>query len=273
MPEADVIQRTNAPLTVESLAEQFAACGLAAGQTVLVHSAMSQIGWIAGGPEAVILALLRVLGSSGTLMMPSHSASNTDPARWQNPPVPPEWVPIIRAHMPAYNPATTPTREMGAIAELFRTWPGVLRSDHPIGSFAARGPDAQTLVAGHTLHDMFGETSPLGKLYALDGYVLLLGVGHGNNTSLHLAENRAQWPGKRTISEGTAMRVEGVRQWVSFEMLQPDAEDFETIGAAFEQGVPQPRVGNATVRFFRQRPIVDFAVKWMQDNRDFTKRI
>lgn len=272
MSEADVVQRTRTPLTVESLAEQFAACGLAAGQTVLVHSAMSRIGWIAGGPEAVILALLQVLTPSGTLMMPSHSASNTDPAHWQNPPVPLEWVPIIRAHTPPYNPATTPTREMGVIAELFRTWPGAVRSAHPIGSFAALGPNAETLTAGHTLKDMFGETSPLGKLYALDGHVLLLGVGHSNNTSLHLAENRAQWPGRRMIPEGTAMLVDGARQWVHFEMLQLETDDFDAIGAAFEQGAQPGRVGNASVRFFRQRPIVDFAVEWMEKNRDFTQR-
>lgn len=273
MSEQGVIAQTKTPLTVESLAAHLADCGLSAGQTVLVHSAMSKIGWIAGGPEAVILALLHVLGPQGTLMMPAHTASNTDPANWQNPPVPPDWIPIIRAQSPAYNPATTPTREMGVIAELFRTWPGVMRSAHPIGSFAALGPNAAVLTADHGLEDMFGDSSPLGKLYAMDGYVLLLGVGHGNNTSLHLAESRATWPGKHTIHEGTAMLVDGVRQWVDFEMLHWHDDDFEVIGAFHEgeQGYQPRMIGNATVRFFRQRPIVDFAVQWMQQNRDFTR--
>jgi aminoglycoside 3-N-acetyltransferase len=273
LSEWDVIQQTKIPLTVDLLAEQLAACGLAAGQTVLVHSAMSKIGWVNGGPEAVIRALLRVLGPDGTLMMPTHTSGRTDPARWQNPPVPPEWIPVIRATMPVFDPAITPTREMGATAELFRTWPGALRSNHPIGSFAARGPNADYLTEGHSLEDMFGESSPLGKLYALDGHVLLLGVGHGNNTSLHLAENRANWPGKRVIIEGTAMQVDGAPKWIYFEMLQLETDDFETIGDAFEsaQGLTPGKVGNAEVRLFRQRPIVDFAVEWMERNRDFTK--
>jgi aminoglycoside 3-N-acetyltransferase len=230
------------------------------------------MGWVAGGPEAVILALLRVLGSHGTLMMPAHTPI-TDPAHWKNPPVPPDWVPIIRAHMPAFNPATTPTRAMGVIAELFRTWPGTVRSAHPIGSFAARGPQAKYLTADHRLEDIFGETSPAGKLYALDGCVLLLGVGHDNNTSLHLAEYRADWPGKHTIPEGTAMLVDGVRQWVSFEIPQLETDDFEALGAAYEaaQRIQSGRVGSAAARFFRQRPIVDFAVEWMEHNRDFTE--
>ena len=269
MTEADVIQATPQPLTVQSLAEQFAACGLAAGQTVLVHSAMSKIGWIAGGPEAVILALLQVLTPSGTLMMPAHSTQNTDPAQWGNPPVPESWVPVIRAQMPAYNPHTTPTRQMGAIAELFRTWPGAVRSAHPTMSFAALGPQAAALTADHVLEADLGEGSPIGRLYQLDGHVLLLGVGHSNNTSLHLAEFRADWPGKRYTGHGSAMLVNGQRQWVEYEALELDSDDFDQIGAAYEAEHPvqMGRVGNATVRFFRQRPIVDFAVQWMQRHR------
>lgn len=273
LSEWDVIEQTKTPLTVDSLAEQFAACGLAAGQTVLVHSAMSKIGWIVGGPEAVIQALLRVLGPDGTLMMPTHTTQRTDPARWGNPPVPPEWVPIIRRNMPVFDPATTPTRQMGAIVEVFRRWPGAVRSNHPIGSFAALGPNADYLTAGHSLEDMFGESSPLGKLYAVDGHVLLLGVGHGNNTSLHLAETRANWPGKRVIIEGTTVLVEGAPKWVYFEMLQMETDDFPAIGTAFEAAhhIPLGNVGNAEAHFFRQRPIVDFAVEWMERNRDYTK--
>lgn len=269
MTEADVIQATPQPLTVQSLAEQFAACGLAAGQTVLVHSAMSKIGWIAGGPEAVILALLQVLTPSGTLMMPAHSTQNTDPAQWGNPPVPESWVPVIRAQMPAYNPHTTPTRQMGAIAELFRTWPGAVRSAHPTMSFAALGPQAAALTADHVLEADLGEGSPIGRLYQLDGHVLLLGVGHSNNTSLHLAEFRADWPGKRYTGHGSAMLVNGQRQWVEYEALELDSDDFDQIGAAYEAQHPvrTGRVGSATVRFFRQRPIVDFAVQWMQRHR------
>ncbi len=208
-------------------------------------------------------------------MMPAHTTHNTDPAMWHNPPVPPEWVPIIRAHTPAYNPATTPTREMGAIAELFRTWPGVLRSDHPVASFAARGPNAAYLTADHRVEYDVGDGSPIGKLYELDGDVLLLGVGHGNNTSLHMAEFRTDWPGKPFITTGSAILVNGERQWVSYPALDIDSSDFEQLGAAYEAAYPAAvrvgKVGNATARFFRQRPIVDFAVEWIKTHRDSTK--
>jgi aminoglycoside 3-N-acetyltransferase len=270
MSEADTIYPHDLPLTVDGLAEAFAACGVGAGQTVLVHSKMSAIGWIAGGPVAVIQALLRVLTPSGTLMMPTHTAANTDPSHWHEPPVPKNWWPIIRDHSPAFDPAITPTREMGVTAELFRTWPGVQRSAHPIGSFAAMGPNAAYLTADHRVeHDMFGEQSPIGKLCELDGSILLLGVGHGNNTSLHLAEYRAQWPGKRFIQEGTAMFVNGERRWIPFTMLAINNDDFQQIGDSYEaeHGIPRGQVGRAEARFMKQRPLVEYAVQWMEKNR------
>ena len=269
MPEAATISKDEHPLTVDTLVQQLSTCGLQAGQTVIVHSSMSKMGWVAGGAQAVIQALLQVLGTDGTLMMPTHTTQNTDPANWSRPPVPDTWVPIIRANTPAFDPATTPTRSMGVIPELFRTWPGTLRSDHPIGSFAAHGPNAENLTRDHQLLDMFGDSSPLGKLYELDGYVLLLGVDHGNNTSLHLAENRANWPGKYFISEATAMSVRGLRQWVTFKMLSLETDDFNLIGDSYEAqaGIQHGKVGQATVRLIRQRPLIDFAVEWMEANR------
>lgn len=269
MPEGDTIHDDALPLTVESLAAQLQACGLRAGQTVLVHSSLSALGWVAGGAQAVIMALLEALGADGTLMMPAHSNANTDPGQWRNPPVPEAWWGIIRAHWPAYDPDRTPTRAMGAIPELFRTWPGVIRSAHPSGSFAAHGPSAHALIDGHTLESIFGDDSPIGHLYALDGHVLLLGVGHFNNTSLHLAEFRAQWPGKAWIDDSAAMLVDGQRQRVTYRTVDLNADDFGQIGDSFEaeNHFTPCRVGRAEVRFFRQRPIVDYAVRWMEANR------
>ncbi len=272
MSEKNVIDRTTIPLTVTSLSEQLRACGLVEGQSVLVHMAMSKLGWIIGGAEAVILALLAVVGDTGTIMMVTNSSNNTDPDEWQHPPVPEEWWQTIRDHTPAYNPLTTPTRGLGVVPELFRTWPGVLRSAHPAFSLAALGPQAEYLVAGHALSEDTGDRSPVGKLYELDGHVLLLGVDHWNNTSLHLAEFRANYPGKRNLRTGSAMLVNGRRQWVAYETLDTNPDDFGEIGAAFDKAhnIAIQQINGAPVRFFRQRLVVDFAVKWLEQHRDFT---
>src|ERR671933_1181666 len=180
MTVREIVQRTSQPLTVDSLAEQLDACGLHYGQSVIVHSALSQLGWVVGGPVAVIQALLRVVGTSGTLMMPTQTWKNLDPASgaYQAEGIPEAWWPIVREHLPAYDPAITPSIGMGVIAELFRTWPGARRSEHPTRSFAALGPNAEMLTAEHPLTDVFGSDSPLGKLYDLDGHILIIGLDH-----------------------------------------------------------------------------------------------
>ena len=270
MSEQEVIERTVTPLTASSLAGKLRACGLAEGQTVLVHMAMSRLGWVVGGAQAAILALLAAVGDSGTIMMVTDSSQNTDPAEWQNPPVPDAWWQTIRDELPAYDPRITPTRGMGVVPELFRTWPGTVRSAHPAFSLAALGPKAKYLVADHALEEFAGEQSPLGRLYEIDGHVLLLGVPHWNNTSLHLAEFRAHWPGKRHVRAGCAMLVKGQRRWVTYETLYADPDDFMALGDDFDRAhnIAVHRIGEAEVRFFRQRLAVDFGVGWIEQHRD-----
>jgi len=270
MSEQKIIDRTQTPLTVESLTAALRACGLAEGQTILVHMAMSKLVWVIGGAEAVILALLGAVGETGTIMMTTNSSNNTDPEEWQHPPVPEKWWGTIRDHTPAYNPRTTPTRGMGMVPELLRTWPGAWRSAHPAFSLAAVGLQAEFLTAGHALTEDSGDRSPLGRLYELDGHVLLLGVDHWNNTSLHLAEFRADYPGKRNLRTGSAMLVDGERRWVTYETLTTEPDDFGDIGVAFDQAhnITVHKIREAEVRFFRQRPLVDFAVAWMEAHRD-----
>ncbi|CAF1473758.1 unnamed protein product, partial [Didymodactylos carnosus] len=136
--------------------------------------------------------LLDLLGPDGTLIMPSHTANNSDPKYWENPSVPSEWFDIILQSTPGYQSNITPTFNMGTLAETFRHWPGVLRSQHPQFSMIAIDKKAKFIIDKH--YDSCGEQSSLARLYdCIDsGYVLLLGVQHKNNTSLHLAEYRFQ---------------------------------------------------------------------------------
>lgn len=266
MSEAETIAAQAAPQTVDSLTAEFQRIGLQEGMTVLVHSSMSKLGWVCGGPVAVVQALLTALGPTGTLMMPTHSGDLSNPAHWAHPPVPESWWPIIRDSMPAYHPAYTPTRGMGRIPEVFRTMPGVLRSTHPTVSFAAYGPHAPVLTDRHELVPCLGDGSPLARLYDLDGFVLLLGVGHGNNTSLHLAEARADH--KKYIDEGSPIMENGVRVWKEMREIDWNDDPFDQIGADYEAGHPilRNQIAGAETRLFKQRPIVDFTVDWLNQH-------
>lgn len=268
MGERAAIERVDEPVTVSSLAADLRGLGLHEGDTLLVHASLSALGWVCGGAQVVVDALQEVVTDSGTLVVPTHTGQYTDPAGWSNPPVPDEWVERIRETMPAFRPDVTPTREMGAIPECFRDYPDAVRSVHPTVSFAAWGADAEAIVADHGLDYGLGENSPLARVYERDGDVLLLGVGHDRNTSLHLAEHRADFP-KETVVTGAPVLEDGRRVRVEFEDIATSTEDFADLGADFEEQseLAAGTVGAADARLASQRALVDFAVDWFEANR------
>jgi len=157
---------------VSPLTHQLRALGLSSGQLVVVHTSFRAVR--AGrceGPLDLIHALIDVLGDGGTLVMPTMTAGDAP-----------------------FDPVHTPTLDMGITAETFRGLPDVLRSTHPGASFAARGPLARHICAPQPLCPPHGPDSPIGRVWQHKGQVLLIGVGHSANTTLHLAEALAGVP-------------------------------------------------------------------------------
>lgn len=267
--EETAITSVSSPATARTLVTDLRALGLTTGVTVIVHSSLSRLGWVAGGARAVVDALIETIGESGTLVMPTHASGLSEPSHWQHPPVPEDWWQIIRDETPAFDPQRTPTRKMGAIVECFRHYPGVQRSGHPQVSFAALGANASAVTAGHTMENPLGEASPLARLYDLDAHILLLGVGHTNNTALHLAEYRAEYSGKQWTQQGAPVAVNGERRWVTFDEIEGDDADFAEIGIAFATagGEQTGQVGIGSTRLMTIRSLVDFATAWMTEHR------
>lgn len=258
------IDPTATPHSRASLAADLAAIGVTPGMTLLVHSSLSQIGFVIGGAPAVIWALMDRLGPDGTLMMPTFSGDLSDPAEWQAPVVPESWHDTIRTHMPPFDPARTRTRNMGAIPESFRTWPDVRRSNHPQMSLAAWGHHAAHLIGDHPLPWCLGDAAPLGRFNALDGHILLIGVGYNRNSSLHLAETRARH--RRTMLRSMPIERNGAVIWEVHEDVAIDnGMLFPRIGADFDATghLTIARIGDAESRLMRQRHLVDFATAWI----------
>ncbi len=267
--ESSVINFSSKPNTITSLKSEFEALGVKPGAIIIMHSSLSKIGWTVGGPVSVIRALMQTLTPEGTLVMPTFSSGNSEPSKWEHPPVPEIWWDTIRKEMPAFDPKITPTREMGAIVDTFRNWPNVLRSNHPMSSFAAWGKHAKFITENHELTSDLGDGSPISRLYELNGQILLMGVTHENNSSIHLAEYRSDFPGKKHNKTGCAMLVNNQRKWVEWEELDLDPDDFEQLGADFESKINYKpgKIGIAETRLISLRAIVDFGVEWLKLNR------
>ena len=263
-----MVQGASGPLvTPDELAEAFARSGLE-GRVVLVHASLSRLGYVVGGAEAMLRALLDAAGPGGTIMAPAQTWLNLDPSRGVHG-VPPEEWPTLRAHLPGFDPATTPSVGMGALAESVRTWPGAARSHHPVRSWAAVGVRATEIVAEHDLEDVHGERSPLGSAYRADARVALIGVGYDKCTALHLAETRSAHASKRWEAETSWVREGTARYELRYRNQVFEDHDFERIGAAFEAtgAVRIERIGNGELRTFDLRVLVDFASAWMGAQR------
>ncbi|MFT8353003.1 MAG: AAC(3) family N-acetyltransferase [Gluconobacter japonicus] len=262
MTEAAAVTRSGGPVTQARLTVDFRRLGLEPGMTVLVHTTMSRIGWVCGGARTVIEALFQAVGPEGTLVMPAQSSELSDPAGWCEPSVPQTWWDTIRASMPAFDPRLTPTRGVGTVAEMFRTWPGTRRSLHPQVSFSAHGPLAAEILSSQPLEDPFGVISPLAALKQVGASVLMIGTGWETCTALHLAERLAD-PQGPTFEDATAILVEGERRWVRFRMPHTDVDRFPALGAKLD-GHPMLRhghVGAASARLFPIDQAVSIAVQ------------
>jgi len=270
MSEYDAIEKIGSkPNTIGSLIDDFKILGLKPGMTVIVHSSLSSLGWVCGGAQSVLLALESVLTKEGTLVMPAHSGDLSDPKNWQHPPVPESWWETIRNEMPCFGKDITPTRGIGILPEVFRSQDSVLRSSHPQLSFSAWGKNREYIVQDNHYDYAQNRLSPLGRIYELDGYVLLIGVDHENNTSLHLAEYIADYKTKKIVSNGMPVIEDGIKKWKEFEDIDISSDDFAEIGREFEKTheIITGKAGMAECRLIKQRAIVDFAVRWMEENR------
>ncbi len=160
--------------TRNDLVTAFRSLGLAAGDLVLVHSALRKLGEVEGGADTVLDALLETVGPRGTLALPTHT--------WK----------IVNAEQPVFHQVLSPSN-VGAMTNVFRLRPGVVRGLHPTHSIAATGPRAAQLVAGHERdHTPCSPTSPYGRLRDWGGKILIIGPGLECCTFFHGCE---EWTG------------------------------------------------------------------------------
>jgi len=262
-------------IALPQLTAELRALGLRRDGVVMVHTRMSAIGWVIGGSETVVRALLEAIGPDGTLVAYASWQDHVyNAAEW-----PAEHRDAYVADPPVFDPATgEAARDHGRIPERVRTWPGARRSDHPEASVVAVGAQAVELTADHPRDDAYGPASPFARLVAAGGQVLMLGAPLETITLLHHSEALANVPNKRRVTSTIPVREGGEivpRTYTDNDTsgavlpygdLDLDADEFEVIArAALHAGVGTTgRVGAADCYLFDARALVDFAVTWIE---------
>jgi aminoglycoside 3-N-acetyltransferase len=225
------------PVTRDRLVRQLLGLGVAPGGVLVVHTAFSRVGPVEDGPEGLIGALREALGPGGTLVMPAMSDDDDVP----------------------FDQARTPCLGMGIVAETFRQQPGVERGDNP-HAFAAAGPYAAAIVAPQPVEIPHGPDSPVGRAHDLDAQVLLLGVGHDANTTIHLAEELA---GVRyRVPKWLTVLRDGRTARVDYREIDHCCSGFGEMDAWLEAEGRQRRgrVGHGEARLMRARDVVAAAL-------------
>ncbi|MFF4246780.1 aminoglycoside 3-N-acetyltransferase [Streptomyces sp. NPDC001822] len=274
---AALLARADGPVTRDLLVRDLRALGLADGDTVMFHTRMSAIGYVTGGSQTLIGALRHVVGERGTLVVTCgwNDAPPYDFTDW-----PQAWQDAVRAGHPAYDPRTSEAEhDNGRLPEALRRWPGAVRSRHPDVSLAALGRSADELMADHPWDDPHGPDSPLARLVAAGGRVLMLGAPLETLTLLHHAEALADLTGKRYVEYEQPVMIDGERVWRRFR-------DIDSSGGAFDYSSVTPagrdpfetitrdmlatglglsgRVGAADSHLFEAAEVVDHGLAWMR---------
>ena len=251
--------------------------GLREGAVAMVHTRMRALGWVIGGSEVVVRALLDVLGPQGTLMAYASWEEHVYEAE--------DWPaerrdaylaepPVFRLETAAVDP------EYGRVPERVRTWPGARRSANPEASVVAVGARAAWLCEEQPDDDAYGARSPFARLVEAGGQVLMLGAPLETVTLLHHAEALARVPGKRMATFAIPVAQDGgVVEETYTDILTgpPGALPYDRLGlgedafaviareaVAAGAGV-RGRVGQAECHLFDAAQLTRFAVAWLEE--------
>jgi aminoglycoside 3-N-acetyltransferase len=228
---------------------------LPGGRPVVVHASLSAFGEVDGGAETVVAALLAIFP---TVLVPAFTYKTMITPRTG----PPDNGITYGTHQDSnlmaeyFTPQMPVDRMIGIIPDTLRRHPRARRSHHPIQSFA--GVNADAFLAAQSMADPL---APLGLLEQADGWVVLLGVDHTTNTSIHYAEKLA---GRRTFVRW-ALTPEGIVECpnfpgcsAGFQAILPDVEKYTRkvqIGKALVQALPSKMLFRAVIQRIKEDPL------------------
>ena len=259
------------PRTIAELTADLQRLGVTYGGVVMVHASMRALGPVEGRAEGLVEALDASVGPEGSLLMVLGAH---DDWAWVNERPEAERPSLLADAVPFACRVTPAEEDVGVLAEVFRTTPGTIVSDHPEGRFGARGSRARELVDNVPWDDYYGPGSPLERLVQADGQVLRLGADPNTITLTHYAEYLAALPHKRRVRRTRRIATPGGSEIRTVECLDDSNGIVEYSGGDYfgvileaygrQGGVRRGPVATAAGEIIRARPFVEFAVRWME---------
>ncbi len=263
------MEKITETLSKDDIIKALTGLGAAPGMVLEVHSSLNSLGHVIGGAQTVVDALIETIGYSGTLVMPLQASYNNEPARFfAAPPMSYENFAKYREQHPAFDPVNSDIYQMGRVVENLRRRKGATFTNHPNVSFVAYGRYAKLITENQDLEFGLSDSSPLGKLYGLKAYCLLIGVDYDNMTSLHLAEYRSAI---RPIGlYGAAITIDGTRRWQKYLDIELDSDDgFLDIGHRLEAKalVKIRDIGPTKIKLLRVDTAVDEGFRYYAERK------
>jgi aminoglycoside 3-N-acetyltransferase len=250
-------------VTLSECVTRFYEAGITAGDTVVVHGSLKRVGWISGGANTVLDALLHVIGPHGTVIVPAQYTANLDPGLLE-PPVDPNLAQHLRLSQPPFRNKATHLPTMGALTMAVQLDERSKMSDHPTCAVLSLGQHASWITADHPLTPAFGPGSPYDKARELNAKVLLIGVDYAVLSALHTVQvqtRRGPW-----VIHTASMGPLEAPYRTEYLDLAYSTNGFNALGKAFENthSVTMTPLGQAVMRSFLLNDLLGFAKIWME---------
>lgn len=225
-------------VTPASLAGGLRALGVQKGMALEVHCSLGSLGYVVGGPQAVIQALLDAVGSEGSIVMPSFRLSRADPLTADDR----RMGLTMKARIVSED--ETPSA-MGLVADTFRKREDVITGSG-IFRFSAWGRERERHAEGleHLIHS--------------GGFALLLGVDIYSLSAMHFVEDALPEEIRARFQPGEEARRKYPEDRWLIEAWTPQAQPWYTIQReAYAQSMIRDlKIGEARCMLLEILPVV-----------------
>lgn len=241
--------------------------GVTKGMVVFVQANATELGHVVGGAQTIIAAFMESVGYDGTVIMPTFSPQLADPSCVKQSIERDQWNRIREFSLPFDRKLTSINTSDEIVCQFLKN-EGVVRSYHPLYSFAAWGKYAKLICDKHPLHFGLNQDSPLGKIVEFNGYVVMLGGEYKDCVMFQLAHYQNTHIPIKVVS--APIEINKKRMWKDMLDVDYTTESFDDVGEAMEDRciVKTSLLGNGICRFFSAREAKNLATAYFNIHND-----